>query len=365
MTRTFLATAFLLSTLIPATGYPASFDCKKAKSEVEKMICTDPEISKLDDQLTALYMSALASASNEDDRGGIKRKQRNWLRSRDTCRDRNCVQARYEQQIRSVTVKVGNAPTAREEDRRRDPYAEFYSLARRASYRLVYSAAHICEAIRHSLLDNVRGKIPDIYSQVPWTADPSGSRWNARIKLRYADDQIMSTSEGNRQISQEHEIVAAKRYFGGRLDDQAQTLSLRDDEEALTSSVVNEAFYSKSMNFNSASFAYRLRELKPFQFKNGDFGPMSVDRANVWDDGIEHIAANFFDLVMVNGEVLLSFRSHNINDMILDKSAREWVVFARLRKIDPKFVGSDEETQHMLNAVCYFVHIKTLKAAKP
>ncbi len=42
MTKTILAAAFLIAISISATGYPASFDCKKAKTAVEKMICGEP-----------------------------------------------------------------------------------------------------------------------------------------------------------------------------------------------------------------------------------------------------------------------------------------------------------------------------------
>ena len=41
-----------------AHGNAASFDCAKASSPTEKMICQNPNISKLDDRLSAAYKEA-------------------------------------------------------------------------------------------------------------------------------------------------------------------------------------------------------------------------------------------------------------------------------------------------------------------
>ncbi len=41
--------------LIPSITYAASFDCNKAHSDVEKLICNTPELSKADDELYVDY----------------------------------------------------------------------------------------------------------------------------------------------------------------------------------------------------------------------------------------------------------------------------------------------------------------------
>ncbi len=40
--------------------HAASFDCSKATSEVEKLICGDEELSKLDDSLNKAYLERLS-----------------------------------------------------------------------------------------------------------------------------------------------------------------------------------------------------------------------------------------------------------------------------------------------------------------
>jgi uncharacterized protein len=37
------------------TAQAASFDCSKAQSKIENLICDNPEISKLDNELNTLY----------------------------------------------------------------------------------------------------------------------------------------------------------------------------------------------------------------------------------------------------------------------------------------------------------------------
>jgi len=59
-----LAAACLV--LIP-TVHSASFDCAKAKTKVDKLVCGDPTLSDLDDKLSALYNKVLAQSPVPED----------------------------------------------------------------------------------------------------------------------------------------------------------------------------------------------------------------------------------------------------------------------------------------------------------
>jgi uncharacterized protein YecT (DUF1311 family) len=65
--------------LCPSSLRAASFDCAKAKTPVEKMICADAELSKLDEEMAAAYQRELART---DDKEGLKKDQLDWLRRR-------------------------------------------------------------------------------------------------------------------------------------------------------------------------------------------------------------------------------------------------------------------------------------------
>lgn len=100
MTRHLLFIALLAaapSALSPMTATAASFDCAMAGSDVEHMICDDPELSRLDEALADAYRQALAGSAEPDD---LRAQQQRWLEHRrDTCRDRNCLTGSYQQRI--------------------------------------------------------------------------------------------------------------------------------------------------------------------------------------------------------------------------------------------------------------------------
>ena len=60
--------------------YAASFNCNKATTKTEKAICTNPELSALDDDLGFIF-SAIYEISDEKD--ALVLEQREWLKARD------------------------------------------------------------------------------------------------------------------------------------------------------------------------------------------------------------------------------------------------------------------------------------------
>lgn len=66
------------STLIVTGLYSASFNCKKASTFIENTICSDAELSKLDEQLAAAYKKVWHSMS---DRTDLKKDQFDWLKN--------------------------------------------------------------------------------------------------------------------------------------------------------------------------------------------------------------------------------------------------------------------------------------------
>jgi uncharacterized protein len=86
--------------VIPCAILAASFDCGKAKTEVEKLICGDDELSKLDESLNEAYLRAL-------NRADIKKQaiesQRQWLKyERDVCQNAECIKKAYETRIKEL-----------------------------------------------------------------------------------------------------------------------------------------------------------------------------------------------------------------------------------------------------------------------
>lgn len=74
-----------------------SFDCKKAAIAVEKLICNNAELSKLDVSLAETYKEAVSK-----DRS-IRDDQRAWNREKNKCADVGCLKIAYEDRINDLT----------------------------------------------------------------------------------------------------------------------------------------------------------------------------------------------------------------------------------------------------------------------
>jgi uncharacterized protein YecT (DUF1311 family) len=67
----------------------ASFDCLRAASKIEKLICSTPETASADLRLAAAYSTARAKSN---DPNALKADERNWLvNERNACSDAACV----------------------------------------------------------------------------------------------------------------------------------------------------------------------------------------------------------------------------------------------------------------------------------
>ena len=84
--------AFSLLHVGNSAVFPASFDCRKAKSYAEKTICATPELSSADSRLSELYKQAKAAQGNSKEFRALT--LNNWQK-REACRDISCLQSWY------------------------------------------------------------------------------------------------------------------------------------------------------------------------------------------------------------------------------------------------------------------------------
>lgn len=82
----------VVALLWAAATQAASFDCAKASTAVEKMICADAELSRLDEEMQTVHSQAYQYTA---DPVGFRAEQRQWLKTRDTCKDADCVAQAY------------------------------------------------------------------------------------------------------------------------------------------------------------------------------------------------------------------------------------------------------------------------------
>lgn len=90
--------------IVFSSALAASFDCVKANTKIEKMICADAKLSKLDDELTNSYRQAIEKS---EDKQAITKDQRHWLKeTRNSCVDTNCLKAVYEVRIHELSTNL-------------------------------------------------------------------------------------------------------------------------------------------------------------------------------------------------------------------------------------------------------------------
>lgn len=81
----------------------ASFDCDKAKTTVEKLVCADNESSGLDDRMAVLYKAALRDKVLAP---AARVVHKDWLGVRNACVDVACVRSAYWKRIQDLSYAI-------------------------------------------------------------------------------------------------------------------------------------------------------------------------------------------------------------------------------------------------------------------
>ena len=110
MKESLIALLLLCEALLTAHVQAAGFDCSKASSFVEKTVCSDRELSNLDDLLATSYKRALSKSS---DLNSLKSQQREWIKQgRDQCKDIACIRAAYSKRLAELNTLQDEAADA-------------------------------------------------------------------------------------------------------------------------------------------------------------------------------------------------------------------------------------------------------------
>ncbi|QSN63502.1 MULTISPECIES: DUF4236 domain-containing protein [unclassified Caballeronia] len=85
-----------MATSHAAPSFAASFDCSKAHSDAEHLICGDAELAAADVELAGIYVKAKAAATDQP--AFRERTRAQWMYREKTCHDRECVARWYADQ---------------------------------------------------------------------------------------------------------------------------------------------------------------------------------------------------------------------------------------------------------------------------
>lgn len=109
-----LAFLVLAATLMGfASGVQAapSFDCSKASTRVENLICDHDRLAQLDSEMAAAYRTALRDSPWASANKRIRREQKAWLAQRNRCETKSCLRQLYRDRISALRAEVaGSGP---------------------------------------------------------------------------------------------------------------------------------------------------------------------------------------------------------------------------------------------------------------
>ncbi|EMB8467706.1 TPA: lysozyme inhibitor LprI family protein [Enterobacter hormaechei] len=176
----------LLTSLLVASpvAFSASFDCQKASTAIEHKICNSDRLSKLDEQLSAVYTNALKATP--DAAANLKMVQRQWVTMRGKLTDDKELELAYLIQINglkglnsSANTEIGNQtsnPTRKQPEIQANVDKEDTKPAKNSNKLTL-------ESFRAKFIE-VDG---DYYST---TTLPKGSSFLFTCASRIADDQV-------------------------------------------------------------------------------------------------------------------------------------------------------------------------------
>jgi uncharacterized protein len=85
----------------------ASFDCARASTKVEHLVCDDQKLSELDSKLGQAYRDVLSKA-NEDQKQQVIAEQKHWLKfTRDVCDKATCLKHAYWSRLAALETYFG------------------------------------------------------------------------------------------------------------------------------------------------------------------------------------------------------------------------------------------------------------------
>lgn len=117
----------LSSLLVFTPAHGASFDCAKAGTKVEHLICDNPDLSKLDEEMAAKYKGSL-NDSDPQQKDALRRAQKLWLTVRNTCVSADCVESAYKIRLEYFSHIAASSSTKNRyvADYQRDPSPKTY-----------------------------------------------------------------------------------------------------------------------------------------------------------------------------------------------------------------------------------------------
>jgi HAMP domain-containing protein/uncharacterized protein YecT (DUF1311 family) len=83
----------------PSPAFKPSFDCATAKTDAERLVCGDSQLSTLDVEMATLFQKGLGAVA---DANAFNGEQLDWLTRRDVCSNKQCLLVSYNERIKEL-----------------------------------------------------------------------------------------------------------------------------------------------------------------------------------------------------------------------------------------------------------------------
>ena len=93
---------FIFFGFIASSPFAASFDCAKQSTNVERMICDDQYLNKLDETLAADYKTIKNNNVGARTISEMTKTQRDWIKLRNLCNDKICIRKTYIERLDQI-----------------------------------------------------------------------------------------------------------------------------------------------------------------------------------------------------------------------------------------------------------------------
>ena len=164
------AGAAAVALLLGGSAGAASFDCARAGTRTEKMICADKALSALDSELALAFRDAVQLSPTP---ARLTAEQRNWLRGRDEHAEPRYVEDLYRGRLQELNAL-----------RRRDGRARWHSRAQLATQCVYLLIEGVCSVAESGPID---GFSPPLFFQAQRTPDDPSDGWSGLVIFEQAD----------------------------------------------------------------------------------------------------------------------------------------------------------------------------------
>lgn len=166
-------------------AHAASFDCNRGRSLTEKIICSDPALSKLDDALGQLYWKARRRVANR--RAFLTDSDSKWAWREGNCRDAACLGTWYATRIEELqklveSLQAGTPPpVATPSAKPAEPATRRTPLT--APVQAVGMATHQCTAANPGIVVNEQCSAVFKKNGSQWKYPPHDGDWFCGVAM--------------------------------------------------------------------------------------------------------------------------------------------------------------------------------------